>query len=112
MTKKTIRQWVEDQIKDEALNPDEVVRHGCVNGCVSALIYYHDTVKFYDQFEDEIWDRLYEDTENYGNKSIIETISMFNGSKDVGSLCQFKNLLAWYSVEEVCREIIDEKEAA
>jgi len=112
MTKKTIRQWVEDQIKDEALNPDEVAKHGCVNGCVSALIYYHDTVKFYDQFEDEIWDRLYEDTENYGNKSIIETISMFNGSKDVGSLCQFKNLLAWYSVEEVCREIIDEKEAA
>jgi len=25
-------------------------------------------------------------------------------------LDQFKNLLAWYSVEETCRKILDEKE--
>ena len=107
---KTIRQWVDEQIKDEALYPEDVVSHGCVSGCVNALIYYGDTSKFYDQFEDEIWEMLEEDTSSFGNQNIFETISQFNGAKNVGSLTQFKNLLAWYSVEETCRKIVDERE--
>lgn len=110
MTKKTIKEWVLEEVKDETLHLEDVVQHGCVSGCVGSLIYYSDTVKFYDQFEDEIWDMLHEDTENFGNDNILQTIGQFNGAKNVGSLNQFKNLLAWYAVEETCRKLLDEKE--
>jgi len=110
MTKETIKQWVEDRVKDEEIHLEDVIEHGCVSGCVSSLIYYSDTVKFYDKFEDEIWDMLEEDTNQFGNDNILQTISQFNGAKNVGGLDQFKNLLAWYSVEETCRKILDEKE--
>jgi len=110
MTKETIKQWVEDKVKDEEIHLEDVIEHGCVSGCVSSLIYYSDTVKFYDKFEDEIWDMLEEDTNQFGNDNILQTISQFNGSKNVGNLYQFKNLLTWYSVEETCRKILDEKE--
>ena len=110
MTKKTIKEWVLEEVKDETLHLEDVVKYGCVNGSVSSLIYYSDTVKFYDEFEDEIWDMLHEDTENFGNDNILQTIGQFNGAKNVGSLDQFKNLLAWYAVEETCRKLLDEKE--
>ena len=110
MTKKTIKQWIEDKVKDEEINLKDVTEHGCVSGCVSSLIYYSDTVKFYDKFEDEIWDMLEEDANQFGNDNILQTISQFNGAKNVGGLDQFKNLLAWYSVEETCRKILDQKE--
>jgi len=110
MTKKTIKQWVLEEVKDETLYLEDVVKYGCVNGSVSSLIYYSDTVKFYDQFEDEIWDMLHEEHENFGSNNILETIGQFNGAKNVDSLDQFKNLLAWYAVEETCRKLLDEKE--
>ena len=110
MTKETIKQWVEDRVKNEEIHLEDVIEHGCVSGCVSSLIYYSDTVKFYDKFEDEIWNMLEEDTNQFGNDNILQTISQFNGARNVGSLDQFKNLLAWYSVEETCRKILDEKE--
>jgi hypothetical protein len=110
MTKETIKNWVLKEVKDGSINLEEVVKHGCVNGCVSSLIYYEDTVKFHDKFEDEIWEMLYNEYEEFGFKSILEYIASFNGSKNVGSLEQFKNLLAWYSVENVARQILDEQE--
>jgi len=110
MTKETIKDWVLNEVKDGSINLEEVVKHGCVNGCVSSLIYYEDTVKFHDKFEEEIWEMLYDEHEDFGFKSITEYIASFNGSKEVCSIDQFKNLLAWYAVENVARQILDEKE--
>ena len=110
MTKETIKDWVLDEVKNGSINLEEVVKHGCVNGCVSSLIYYEDTVKFHDKFEEEIWEMLYDAQMDMGFDSIPEYIASFNGSKNVGSLMQFKNLLAWYAVENVARQILDEEE--
>ena len=110
MAKKTIKKWVLEEVKDETLHLEDVVKYGCVNGSVSSLIYYSDTVKFYDQFEDEIWDMLHENTESFGNNNILETIGQFNNAKNVGSLDQFKNLLVWYAVEETSRKLLDEQD--
>ena len=109
MTKKTIMQWVKEEIKDETLNPKEVVKHGCVNGCVSSLIYYNDTVKFYDEFKDEIWEMLDEESSQTGF-SIPFNISNWNGCKNISSEDTFKNALAWWSVEETCKKLLDQEE--
>jgi hypothetical protein len=110
MTKKTVKDWVLNEVKDGSINLEEVVKHGCVNGCVSSLIYYEDTNKFYDKFEEEIWEMLYDEQVDFGFSSIPEYIASFNGSKDVGSLTQFKNLLAWYAVENVANQILNGEE--
>jgi len=110
MTKETVKDWVLKEVNEGSINLEEVVKHGCVNGCVSSLIYYEDTVKFHDKFEEEIWEMLYDEYIDFGFNSIPEYIASFNGSKNVGSLEQFKNLLAWYAVENVARQILDEQE--
>jgi hypothetical protein len=110
MTKETVKDWVLNEVKDGSINLEEVVKYGCVNGCVSSLIYYEDTNKFYDKFEEEIWEMLYDEQVDFGFSSIPEYIASFNGSKDVGSLMQFKNLLAWYAVENVANQILNGEE--
>jgi hypothetical protein len=109
MTKKTIKEWVLEEVKDETLHLEEVVKYGCVNGSVSSLIYYSDTVKFYDEFKDEIWEMLDEESAQTGF-SIPFNMSNWNGCKNITSEDTFKNALAWYAVEETCRKLLDEKE--
>ncbi len=109
MTKKTIKEWVLEEVKDETLNLEEVVKYGCVNGSVSSLIYYSDTVKFYDEFKDEIWEMLDEESSQTGF-SIPFNISNWNGCENITSEDTFKNALAWYAVEETCRKLLDEQE--
>ena len=96
--------------EQDGLNIDDVIEHGCVSGVVNSLIYYSDTVKFYDEHEEEIWELLEEHSENYGFDNVLQFIGSFTGSKNVGDMAQFKNLLAWWSVEETCHHLINERE--
>ena len=70
---------------------DDIVRHGCASGIVSALIYYSDTEPFFDRHADEIFD-IY-------NNGIYD----FELSK---------NSLAWFGFETMAYEIYDELESA
>ena len=70
---------------------DDIVRHGCASGMVSALIYYSDTEPFFDRHADEIFD-IY-------NNGIYD----FELSK---------NSLAWFGFETMAYEIYDELESA
>tara|TARA_Y100000004_G_scaffold46867_1_gene51521 strand:+ start:314 stop:691 length:378 start_codon:yes stop_codon:yes gene_type:complete len=110
-------EFKEDSIKDWVINNleegqiAEVVLHGCSGGVVPELIYYADSCAFYEQYEGEIWDRLDQMSCDMGEASILHLIATFNGAKSVGSHDQFRNLLAWWACEDVCREIIADKEA-
>ena len=104
----SIREWALNNIDPEYL--EEVVNQGCVAGTVPELIYYADSCAFYEQYEGEIWDRLDQSTCELGEASVLHLIASFNGSRSVGSDAQFKNLLAWWACEDVCREVIAEKE--
>lgn len=84
---------------------EDILKRGLSSGIVGSLIYYNDTVSWYDRFEDEIWDLLDEQYQEMGSKSILEFIGSLNGAKDVGSNDQFKNLLAWYAFEETTRKL-------
>ena len=109
-------EFKEDSIKDWILNNlDEgqvadVVLHGCAGGVVGELIYYADTCAFYEKYKEEIWQRLWDSWSDFGGDSVLHFIATFNGADDVGSDDQFRNLLAWWACEDVCREVIAEKE--
>jgi len=108
-------EFKEDSIKEWVINNLErgqiadVVLEGCQSGIVSELIYYSDSEAFYEKFKEEIWQRLSDMADDMGEPSILHLIVTFNGSKEVGSELQLRNLLAWWACEEVCREVIAEK---
>ena len=49
-----ITKWVKEQYETYEL--EEIVKYGCVSGCASGMLYYFETVEFYDKFTNEIWD--------------------------------------------------------
>ena len=104
-------EFEQDSILDWLLETQErstikdVVQHGCSGGTISELIYYADTSAFYEKYKEEIWQRLSDMADDLGCDSILHLIVTFNGSKEVGSHLQLKNLLAWGAAEDVCRGI-------
>ena len=99
----SILDWILDT--QERSTIEDVTRHGCSGGTISELIYYADTSAFYEKYKEEIWQRLSDMADDLGCDSILHLIVTFNGSKEVGSHLQLKNLLAWWAAEEVCRGI-------
>ncbi len=93
---------------DELQNASQ---HGCGCACLSGLIYYSETCSVYEQFKDQIWDWLYETAEDQGYPHCNALIASFNGSKDVSSDEQYKNLIVWAFVESVAFEIVEEAES-
>jgi len=104
----SIKDWILNNL-EEGLIAD-VIPEGGPSGIVSELIYYSDSCAFYEKYKEEIWQRLSDLADDMGEPSILHLIVTFNGSKEVGSETQLHNLLAWWACEEVCREIIMEKE--
>lgn len=81
----------------------DVCRYGANMG-VPGFIYYEDTIKFYEDNEEEIWDLLGDQYAQMGEyDNIIDFITSFQGVKNVENLTHFKNLLTWYALEEVAR---------
>ena len=62
---------------------DDVINRGCISGCVSSLIYYSDTNRFYEKFNDEIYD--YFDNEGWeainDNMEASDFVKFENGAK-------------------------------
>ena len=110
MNKDSIEDWVRKNISPSERK--EVLEHGCVSGCVPDLIYYKDTCAFYEKYKEEIWQRLWDSWSDFGGDSVLHFIATFNGANDVGSDDQFRNLLAWWAVEETCLELQEREEAA
>jgi hypothetical protein len=82
---------------------EDLLNHGCVSGMVGALIYYDDSIKFYDDNEELIEDLVQEQKESLGYSKRSEFISSLNGSAE--DITQEKNLLSWFAFEETARDI-------
>ena len=104
----SIKEWILNNLEEGQIA--DVVLEGCQSGIVSELIYYSDSCAFYEKYKEEIWQRLSDLADDMGEPSILHLIVTFNGSKEVGSETQLHNLLAWWACEDVCREVIAEKE--
>ena len=91
--------------KKESIFTD-VLNYGCQSGVVGSLIYYCDTVAFYDEHKEEINNLLYEIMFEYGTTNPKDLF----GDKwdDEDPLCidtYNKNLMAWFGFEETMRNI-------
>ena len=109
MKKQTVEEYLLKGEKKERFLITDVATHGCSGGTISDLIYYEDTVKFYNDHEDEIWDELSNMARDL-DQSIPFMISNFRGARGLDNAKTFKNLLAWWICEHIATRISDERE--
>ena len=84
---------------------NEITEHGCQSGTVGSLIYYTDTVQFFNDFYDEIYDMV----ESIGADSILEMLEQKCEKIDIiMGADTVKNYLAWMAYEEVCFLVAEE----
>ena len=85
----------------------DVANHGCGGG-VSGFIYYYETRKFFNEYEEEIEQELYE---IYGDDWFKEIASL----PSINDISHFKNHCVWLIVESYCfsrsEELTNIKEA-
>lgn len=100
-----LKKAVIKQIGDKESLKD-VCEHGAEGG-YSGFTYYSDTVKFYNKNEPEIWELLVETAESLG-ENVLTMIAGFSGAKNVANGDTFKNLMSWFALEEVARDVYPE----
>ena len=76
---------------DDADEIKDVATYGCAGG-VSGFIYYSETEKFFDEYEDEIYDYL--NDAGYSMKNFVDTGS---------TISTLKNEMVWCTVELWCQ---------
>jgi len=84
----------------------DVVRGGADAG-FPGFTYYNDTVRFYDRHKKAIWELLNDMADSMGEKNTMALIASFTRAADISDDDTFKNLLAWFALEEVCRRYED-----
>ena len=81
----------------------EVLNHGCQSGVCSQHIYYADTVKFFEQYPDEITEEL---VDNFGTEFLANVLT-----SNRGLLNYYMNDLTWAFIELVAMRVVDEYES-
>ena len=78
---------------------EEIVRHGCSSGVCSQHIYYGDTVRFYDNHEDEILDYFRDYDEDF-------LVLLFKDAD--ADLTYYKNYVTWAYIEAISCDVMSE----
>ena len=87
----------------------DVLHYGCQSGIVGDLIYFSQTVKFYNTYKEEINALLYDIMYDIGSYSPYDIFGEKWDTED--PLCletNNQNLLAWFGFEETLRLIAHE----
>ena len=95
-----------DSVRDSYPNIEdlrEIVEHGCSSGVAHQHIYYHQTLSFFDNYEDEVTEYV---SDNLGEEFLIHLFS-----SNTGDLTSYKNDLVWTYVELIAQQLIEEYES-
>ena len=81
----------------------EIASHGCESGVCSQHIYYGDTLKFFDNYEDEIVEYI---RDNYGTEFLVELF------KDADAdFTHYKNDVVWCFIEMLAFAVTEDEAA-
>ena len=94
-----------DSVRDsyDLVTLREIAEHGCVSGVAHDHIYYHETISFFDNYEDEIIEFI---TDTLGEEFNEELWS--NNPCDITG---YKNDTVWCYVELAAQQLIEEIES-
>jgi len=92
---------MEDYSKEEKVNYlNDVTTHGCASGCVSGVIYYHETKEIFKDNIDEILEELEDYKEN----------TCFNPLQNLEDISTLYNWAVWFTVEHVASMMLSDLE--
>lgn len=107
-----VQKWINDNARDYDHGAEGVLkdlfRGGCESGYVGHLIYYTDTVKFFQTHRREISELLKETMESIGcdgPKGLFG--DKWDETDPLGQEDLNRNLLAWFGFEETARKLAD-----
>jgi len=80
----------------------EIVEHGCVSGVAHSHIYYSDTIKFFDEYEDEIIEYIADTLGGEFNEELW--------ANNPCNITGYKNDTTWTYIELVASQLVDEYE--
>jgi len=87
---------------------NDVLRNGMQSGIISELIYYNDTKAWFKKYKPEIMKLLREVMFNYGTNNPADIFGKNWDDEDpFAQDTNNQNLLAWFSFEEITRELAD-----
>jgi len=82
-----------------------IQEHGLVSGIVSSMIYYHDTIKFYEEYKTEINELLTELIDGTGLTIDKLFGDKWDSSDPLALDDSNRNLLAWFAYEEIASRL-------
>jgi hypothetical protein len=94
-----------DNIQERILARLDDVGHGLSSGIVGSMIYYSDTVNFFNRYRKDIEELWQEFAEGTGMK--LQDLRDFDESDPFIRDTNNKNLLAWFSYEEIANQLHD-----
>ena len=101
---KTFESWMRANFDRSQLS--DIASHGADAGWPK-LTYTADCVDIYNRFEDEIWEALNEDADDFGHRNPAELIATFGRADMLSDARSFKNLLVWYMAERTAQRLTD-----
>lgn len=126
---KTLKEAYNEIIESNLNEPEEretylqdLTQHGAISGMVGGLIYYYETTRFFNEHRDEILAMLKElkeetgldEKELFGEKWNTWEDLLEEEADDLDPLADQnnQNLLAWFAVEELATQELNELEEA
>ena len=101
-----VQDWIDEMNEDGYTGAlDDLLEHGCQSGVVSGLIYYTDTVKFYDDHQVEIDNMLAATCDDLGCSPSGLFGKKWDNTDMLARDTHNKNLLAWFGFEETARTL-------
>lgn len=88
------------EYKDISVYIKEILHYGCESGCVGNLIYYHDTLEFYEKHKEEINSLLYERLQDISEYDMSKAFRDWDIEDPLAIDIHNQNLLAWFGFEE------------
>jgi len=86
---------------------NDLLQNGCQSGMIGELIYYHDTVQFYQTHRKEITGILRELCEDCGSNPADLFGDKWDNEDFFADEDSNQNLLAWFGFEETARCLAD-----
>lgn len=90
---------------------NDVTTYGCISGCVSGMIYYRETVAFFDEFSEYIYDMLL-DFGMEKNLNMMGEIELAENDEEYADMIDIdvdieKNRLAWIGYELIVCDLLE-----
>ena len=108
---KHVQAWINKGAADYDSGAEGVLgdlfQGGCQSGMVGHLIYYHDTLKFFKKYQEEINALLVEMVQDVGEGPSDLFGDKWDKEDPLALDTMNRNLLAWFGFEETARKLAD-----